>query len=64
MPEFVVVNVLVGVEVCTEQVVLQEDGKNVNDVILTGTGPVDQVGKGLGTASNQDFTDWLKDILA
>ena len=64
MPEFVVVNVLVGVEVCTEQVVLQEDGKNVNDVILTGTGPVDQVGEGLGTASNQDFTDWLKDILA
>ena len=64
MPEFVVMNVLVGIEVCTEQVVLQEDGKNVNDVILTGTSPVDQVGEGLGTASNQDFTDWLKDILA
>ena len=64
MPEFVVVNVLVCVEVCTEQVVLQEDGKNINYVILTGTGPVDQVGEGLGTASNQDFTDWLKDILA
>ena len=63
MPEAVVMDVLVGVEVCSEQVVFQEDRKNVHDVILTGTGPIDQVGEGLGSASNQDFADWLKDIL-